>query len=282
MKGCSNGVLLSILITIFAPLTASGTCPLPQAQPFEGIGELSGACQTVATATLSSSGPVFETLQDSINAQLGTKGKPERTPVRTIDINLAGKDAKFPVFAKSKATFFRAAVINRTVDDIILKDGWKSGYLRGEMGSALPPQQSLAARAIEYARVKGDPRPFPKGASVVGVISEDPIRPASVVYHTGMDSHSADSSKYIRLDEIEIGPEARDLDCRNVPMVNTTEAFKKAGKQSRFSTEGEFVVDLEIPSKCIVAIYRVRFQKVDDTYYSDKNSYLYPSKKTPQ
>jgi hypothetical protein len=98
---------------------------------------------------------------------------------------------------------------------------------------------------------------------------ENPIRTMSVGYHTGYDNGA--KGDHMRMDEIEVGPCAKSPECKALNAVDSTKVFKDRGLTPRYSTEGEWAIDSQIPSSCIVATYRTRFYKVDDTYYSDSN-----------
>lgn len=172
------------------------------------------------------------------------------------------KGEKFPVYSKAKIRFFRGATISQDIDKKITEDGWKSGYDRGIRGNALPPDAPLEDRIIEFVGVKpkyGKGAPFPRDASVVGVL-EDPFVTLKVLWHT---SWTNDPTKYVRIDELEIGPGAKDENCANVKMMDATKVFESRGLTPRFSTEGEWEVDREVPSNCIVATYRLHFGDFD-------------------
>ena len=216
---------------------------------------------------------VFPTLNEAVAAQASI-----RQPLRSIPTGLTGLE-QFPSFSRCERSFFRVATINATVDGIISRDGWKSGWVRRteelaatgtppgtESYDALPPTASMEDRIVQYVRVAGVPSEFPKNSSIVGVL-ENPIRALSVGYHTGMNA--AVGGNHMRLDEIEVGPCAQAPECQRMAPVDSSAVFRARNLTPRYSTEGEWALDTHVPASCIVATYRINFQKVDDVCYSD-------------
>lgn len=216
---------------------------------------------------------VFGTLQEAIEARAKSA-----KPVKSI-VTDDKETPSFPSYSKCEKSFFRVATINKAIDEKITNDGWKSGWARRmdeikEKGQkpedvsfdALPPTVPFEERIVQYVRVKNVPSEFPKHSTVIGVL-ENPVRTLSVGYHTGYNSGV--SGNYMRMDEIEIGPCAESPKCKAIAVLNSTEVFSKKGLKPRYSTEGEWAVENEIPPECVVATYRLRFQKVDDKCYSD-------------
>lgn len=216
---------------------------------------------------------VFPSLKEAIAAH-GKIKKPIRH-IETGDKNFP----QFPSYSQCPKSFFRVATVNPQVDGFITQDGWKSGWARrkeelknlgkGEpSGSfdALSPAKPFEERIIEYVRVKDKPSKFPKHSSVVGVL-ENPIRTLSVGYHTGYDNGIR--GDHMLLTEIEVGPCAEQPECQKLTAVDSSEVFKRRGLTPRYSTEGEYAVEMHIPKACVVASYRIKFGKVDDKCYSD-------------
>lgn len=209
---------------------------------------------------------VFSNIDEAVAAQ-----KKFKKPVREFETM---KKTKFPSYSECEKTFFRVATTTYDIDKIITAKGWLSGYERGESGNALSPKTPIEDRVIQYVGVKGEHLPFPRNSTIVGVM-EDPVRTLSVGWHTG---YTTDPQKYMRMDELEIGSCAKAPECRNIKMVDSSKVFEedrkvraaqgKPPRYSRYSTEGEWAVDLQIPPACIVATYRVKYQKVDGVNYS--------------
>ncbi len=236
--------------------------------------EMANPIEPVPTAAPETT--VHSNLQQAIKAQT-TVRKPIKM-ISTGDKNFS----QFPSYSSCPKSFFRVATINKSVDEIITKDGWKSGWQRrkeelkaqgkGEPPNsfdALPPTVPFEDRVIEYVRVKNKPSNFPKHSSVVGVL-ENPIRTLSVAYHTGYDNGI--KGDHMHLDEIEVGPCAQLPECQKLVALDSTEVFKKKNLVPRYSTEGEYAVEMHIPRFCVVATYRIKFGKVDDKCYSDANN----------
>ena len=96
---------------------------------------------------------------------------------------------------------------------------------------------------------------------------ENPIRTLSVGYHTGYDNGI--KGDHMLLNEIEVGACAKYPECQKLQAVDSTEVFKKKGLVPRYSTEGEYALEMHVPKACVVATYRIKFGKVDDKCYSD-------------
>lgn len=235
--------------------------------------ELAQAPAAQTTNSEIASDRIFPNLKEALQAHTSLK-KPNRM-IQTGDKNFP----QFPSFSECPKTFFRVATVNPKVDGFITADGWKSGWLRrkeelkavgkGEPpGSfdALPPTAPFEDRIVEYVRVKNKPAAFPKHSSVVGVL-ENPIRTLSVGYHTGYDNGM--KGDHMLLNEIEVGACARYPECQKLQAVDSTEVFKKKGLVPRYSTEGEYALEMHVPKACVVATYRIKFGKVDDKCYSD-------------
>lgn len=217
---------------------------------------------------------VFATLQESIDANSKVK-KPKKF-IETGYKNIP----QFPSYSDCKLSFFRVATIDKKIDGIISEEGWKSGWsrredelkkngqpIKDEFFDGLPKSHSMEERILEYVRIKGVPSTFPKNSSVVGVL-ENPIRTLSVGYHTGYNQGFS-GDNHMRMDEIEVGDCARTPECKDLKAYDSSKVFADKGLTPRYSTEGEWAIDTQIPSSCIVATYRIKFQKVDDTCYSD-------------
>jgi len=262
-------LMTSVLASLSLGLIADVTC-------LEGLSAVSPAVTTLPEKFLATPSAVFPTLKDAIDAQ-----KLLHEPVKQIPTGNATYP-EFPSYSACEKSFFRVATINETVDGIISNEGWKSGWVRradelkrngqpvdATSFDALPPTTSLADRVVEYVRVKNRPSQFPKHSSVVGVL-ENPIRTLSVGYHTGFNSNVP--GNHMRMDEIEVGPCAKAPECQSLTALNSTQVFADRKLEPRYSTEGEYAVDSVIPPACIVATYRLTFQKVDTVCYSDANS----------
>lgn len=229
-----------------------------------------------ATSAVLSEVKIYPTLAEAVKAQTDIK-KPVKM-VATGDVKIP----QFPSYSECPKSFFRVATVNQEVDKIISAEGWKSGWQRrkeqlkaqgkGEPpGSfdALPPTVSFEDRIVQYVRVKNKPSNFPKHSSVVGVL-ENPIRTLSVAYHTGYDAGLR--GDHMHMDEIEVGACAKLPECQKLTAVDSTDVFKKKNLVPRYSTEGEYAVEMYIPKSCVVATYRIKFGKVDDKCYSDANN----------
>lgn len=209
---------------------------------------------------------IYESIDEAVNAQRKLK-----KPVREF---MTADKKKFPSYSKCEKTFFRVVTVNGDTDKSIKELGWKSGYDRNEAGTGLPPSAPFAERIIQYVGIKGEKKPFPRNSTIIGVM-EDPIRTLSVGWHTG---YTTDPEKYMRMDEIEMGKCAAAVECKNIPMSDSTKIFDEDNKKRqaqglpprspRYSTEGEWAVDRNIPSTCVKATYRVKYQKVDGVNYS--------------
>lgn len=220
-------------------------------------------------------GAVWPTLDGAIEENL--KG---RAPAKHIPTQHP-KFSKFPSFSKCERSFFRTATISKDVDNTISDKGWMSGWqrkteslkaaglpVRDAEFDALPKTAQFEDRVIQYVRIKNKPSTFPKDSSVVGVL-EDPIRTLSVGYHTGYDAGK--SGKYMRMDEIEVGPCAQAEVCKKIKAYDTSAIFKSRNLTPRYSTEGEWAIEDAVPKECVVATYRIKFQKIDSVCYSDVN-----------
>lgn len=236
-------------------------------------GELAKAPRAEPTIQDIPSDKIFPNLKEALQAHSSLR-KPNRL-IETGDKNFP----QFPSFSECPKTFFRVATVSPKIDGFITADGWKSGWLRrkeelktagkGEPpGSfdALPPTAPFEDRVVEYVRVKNKPAAFPKHSSVVGVL-ENPIRTLSVGYHTGYDNGI--KGDHMLLNEIEVGACAKYPECQKLQAVDSTEVFKKKGLVPRYSTDGEYALEMHVPKACIVATYRIKFGKVDDKCYSD-------------
>ncbi len=216
-----------------------------------------------------------------------------QTAQKPVEKTIATGDEQFPRFpsySKCEKSFFRVATVSEAIDQLITQDGWKSGWVRredelrrtgtteGELADsrqqdsplfdALPLNHPFDDRIIEYVRVKNRHTEFPKHSSVVGVL-ENPIRTLSVGYHTGYNQGI--SGDHMRLDEIEVGPCAKVPECRALKAVDSTKVFQDRHLTPRFPTDGEWAIDTQIPSACVVATYRIQFGKIDNKCYSDVN-----------
>jgi hypothetical protein len=212
---------------------------------------------------------VYNTVAEAIESKLKViKAKREIATTKGIE---------FPSYSLCSKTYFRVATVLREVDEIITNKGWLSGSARGLSGTGLPIEADINERIIEYVGIKGGYNgvlKFPKNSTIIGVL-EDPIRTLSVGYHTGW---TRDSDKYMRMDEIEIGKCAKKKICQKIKAHNTTNIFKddeikrkKAGlsvRTPRYSVAGEWAIQNKIPSDCVVATYRIKYQKVDKKFYS--------------
>jgi hypothetical protein len=254
---------LSLFFLVFAlPSFAQEECATPDVK--------------LAALVLKNSDSIFATLDEAIEANTKVN-----RPLKFID-TLDSKHPKFPSYSACKLSFFRVATIDKTVDGIINQDGWKSGWSRREdelkknnlpitedKFDALPKSSPMEDRIVEYVRVKNVPSTFPKNSTVVGVL-ENPIRTFSVGYHTGYNQGMA--GNHMRMDEIEVGPCARAPECQRLKAYDSSKVFADKKLEPRYSTEGEWAVDTQIPSACVVATYRIKFQKVDEKCYSDANA----------
>lgn len=220
---------------------------------------------------------VFNTLQESVDANTKVK-----RPSKFIETGFKAIP-QFPSFSDCKLSFFRVATIDKKIDGIISDEGWKSGWSRREdelkrngqkisddLFDGLPKSHPMEERVVEYVRVKGVPSTFPKNSTIVGVL-ENPIRTLSVGYHTGYNQGYT-GENHMRMDEIEVGPCAKARECQALTPYDSSKVFADKNLTPRYSTEGEWAIDTQIPSACIVATYRIKFQKVDDTCYSDTHS----------
>lgn len=258
----------------FARGAAADDCPsataLPAAQPLEKT------AASLLRAIVDSPDTVFSDLPSALAAQVKA-----RKPNRFIDTGNAAFP-KFPSYSACAKTFFRVATIGGEVDKKISAEGWKSGWVRREEDlkrwgqstahsnfDALPPTAPIADRVVQYVRVKNVRSPFPKDSTIVGVLA-DPIRTLSVGYHTGYDAGYR--GDHMRMDEIEVGPCAKAPACKALKPVDTTAVFAAKKLVPRFSTEGEFALDMHVPKECVTATYRLKWQKVDDKCYSDVNN----------
>lgn len=252
---------------------AAETCASPGLM--EGNKALPLKAEQILEALLGSPDAVFPTLSEAVQCKSAAK-----SPIKFIETD-DKKYPKFPSYSHCKQSFFRVATINKEIDAIISKDGWKSGWVRREDElkskglaispadfDALPPETSFEDRIIQYVRVKGKPSQFPKHSTVVGLL-ENPIRALSVGYHTGYNAGIA--GDHMRLDEIEVGECAAAPACQKIKILDSTKVFEQRNLKPRYSTEGEWAADMHIPKECIVATYRIRFQKVDEKCYSDAN-----------
>lgn len=224
---------------------------------------------------LASPDTVFPDLQAAVAAKLAA-----RAPTKYIETGDKSMP-RFPSYSSCTRTFFRVATIDKEVDQRISEEGWKSGWIRKEEQlnrlkldpkavhfEALDPNEPLEDRIIQYVRIKGVPSQFPKDSSIVGVL-ENPIRTLSVGYHTGFDAGV--KGHHMRMDEIELGPCAKAPVCKTLKALDTTAVFAARKLTPRYSTEGEWAVDRQIPRECLIATYRIRFQKAGDQCYSDAN-----------
>ena len=261
--------VIAFILLLLPLLLQADECPRPEIEFRSGLEQL-------GERVLNSPETVFPTLKMAVDAQVAF-----RRPVRFIQTEIEDVP-RFPSFSRCERSFFRVATVNTTVDEIITERGWMSGWMRrseeladknvtGEDSGydALPPSAPFEDRIVEYVRVKDLPSAFPKHSSVVGVL-EDPIRTLSVGYHTG--ASSADPGKHMRMDEIEVGPCARSPECQRLDAVDSSRVFQEKGLIPRYSTEGEFAVEMQIPPSCVIATYRIVFQKVDKVCYSDTNN----------
>jgi len=218
---------------------------------------------------------IYPSIQDGIKAKVVI-----REPKKYINTDDNGVQ-EFPSYSNCKKSFFRVATIDGKTDQLISNEGWKSGWVRRQdelkkadkipsniMFDAISPAEPIEDRIIQYVRVKNKPSKFPKHSSIVGLL-ENPIRALSVGYHTGYNNGIAGG--HMRLDEIELGPCAKAPECQAIIPTNTTEVFQKKKLEPRYSTAGEWAVSLHIPPNCSVAVYRIKFGKVNDTCYSDSN-----------
>lgn len=241
--------------------------------PHAGAKKSEDNVKEMLAALLGSPDTVFPKLKDAIAAKAAVKA-----PVKMIE---TGDKAipQFPSYSACDRSFFRVATIPRNVDQTIADEGWKSGWVRREDDlkkqgqpisdaefDALPPTASFEDRIIEYVRVKDVPSTFPKHSSVVGVLAS-PIRALSVAYHTGYNEGRR--GNHMRMDEIEVGECASHPACKSITPADSTAVFAKRGLTPRYSTESEWAIDKHVPKECIVATYRIKFQKVDDKCYSD-------------
>lgn len=266
-----------ILAFAFTTCFAGATEPRPEDCPPKSseLKALQQKAEKILGALLGNPNTIFANLPEAIAAKAAVKA-----PVKMLKVD--GKDiSNFPSYSSCPRPFFRVATIPKEVDASIEKLGWKSGWDRREAElkksgqpskswtyDALPASEPFDERIIQYVRVAGKHSPFPKHSTVVGVL-EDPIRTLSVGYHTGYDAGIGGS--HMRMDEIEVGECAEAPACKKLKAVNTTEVFTSRDLIPRFSTEGEWAVDGSIPKECIVATYRIQFQKVDEKCYSDVN-----------
>lgn len=266
-------LILTALVSA-SPVFAEEPCPPPSGKL--GAEEFAEGAQKTFEALLGSPDTIFPTLRAAIEAKAVAK-----KPVRTISTGDANYP-EFPSYSRCEKTFFRVATINKTVDGIITEEGWKSGWVRREdelkkAGKALSshlfdaysPDVPIEDRIIQYVRVKGVPSNFPKHSTIVGVL-ENPIRTLSVGYHTGYDSGI--SGNHMRMDEIEVGECAEAPECKSIKPVDSSAVFAERNLKPRYSTEGEWAIDMHVPRSCVVATYRIKFQKVDETCYSDANA----------
>lgn len=204
-----------------------------------------------------------------------------KKPNRVIKTSLESLP-EFPSYSDCEKTFFRVATVPKKIDGLIVANGWESGWVRRQKevmalkGSvspsdfdALPPEAPIEERIIEYVRVKGVPSKFPKNSTIVGVLA-DPIRTLSVGYHTGFDSGVQGNA--MRMDEIEVGACARAPECKKLTAYDSSKVFADKGLEPRYSTEGEHAIDTLIPPACVVATYRIKFQKVDNKCYSENGN----------
>lgn len=264
---------LSALVLIWGLPAAVAQEPGCSEHPERPLGQLS---QQVIEALMGQPELVFPNLQAAIEAKLLA-----RAPVRMLTTGNP-QVPSFPSYSQCERTFFRVAVVPAAIDRAISAQGWQSGWVRREqelrrqgqenpaphLFDGLPPSAPMEDRIIQYVRVKNRNGQFPKHSSVVGVL-ESPIRALSVTYHTGYNEGMRGLP--MRLDEIELGPCAKAPQCRSVTPVDSSAVFRARNLQPRYSTEGEWGVDREIPPACVVATYRINFQKVDTACYSDSN-----------
>jgi len=118
---------------------------------------------------------------------------------------------------------------------------------------------------------------FPKNSTIIGVL-EDPIRALSVGYHTGWTNNP---SKYMRMDEIEVGEYAKRKACQSIVATNTTKVFEEdkvkreeeglSAREPRYSVIREWAIKTKTPNECVAATYRIEYQKVDKEIYSDSH-----------
>lgn len=220
-------------------------------------------------------GTVHETLDKAIEAKTS-----QYKPIKMIPTGHPGIK-EFPSYSACEKSFFRVATVPKKIDQFITQDGWKSGWIRrkeeleasgqdvvNSKFDALAPSTSFEDRIVQYVRVKDKKSNFPKHSSVVGVL-ENPIRTLSVGYHTGYNEGIAGSP--MRMDEIEVGPCATAPECQKIVPYSSEKVFKDKALTPRYSVEGEWAIENQIPPACVVATYRIKFQKVDDVCYSDAN-----------
>lgn len=269
-----NSLLLLVsLVDFFSPesVLAEESC-----QKVGPVQELKQSCEVIVEAYVNDADTIFPNIQEAISVQ--EKIKKTARYIATNDETTP----QFPSFSACKPSFFRVATVDKEADKIISTEGWKSGWVRREeelekagkpvennQFDALPKSASFEDRIVQYVGVKDVLLEFPKHSSVVGVL-ENPIRSLSVGYHTGYNNGM--KGYHMHLDEIEVGPCARAPECKKLTAVNTSEVFSKRGLTSRFSTEGEWAIEGQIPKACITATYRIKFGKVDKKCYSDANN----------
>lgn len=256
-----------VLLLVSSVATAEDEEPCPTEEE-NAIGEFVAQGEAITKAVEEDPLPVFASINEAV-AERVKKGPPEKQIA-------AHGNVQFPSFSSCPKTYFRVVTITKDVDKILMKDGWKSGWERGESGNALPPSSPLSERVIQYVGVKGEKLPFPRNSTIVGIM-EDPVRTLSVGWHTGYNQ-GHESGNYMRMDEIELGACAKAPECQNIKPVDSSEIFKsdaearaQAGKKirtPRYSTEGEWAVEQSIPASCVVSSYRILYQKVDNVHYS--------------